>query len=704
MRHALRSLVLAIGPLVAAGSEPRAAATLLFANESPQPQRQLVLRRVASEIVLLDRFAGAVVASAPAVGTDRVVIRGADGAVDDTLVIDLGEPLSLPAGIDYDGGAGGWDTLVLRGGSGRHERLTKLSPSSGVLDLDDLEIRFTNLEPITDTVPAATFSILGTAGKDTVAIGDGPLVGGLPTTTISSPTFESVTFRGKTTVVFDGLGGGDTVVFDNPSPADGLFTLIVNNVGTVSQDSAVNYVRLAVGASGDVDLPLTNDLNGLEVMTQNGRITYSDVDDITVGGVADVVGGVHFQGLGVASAGDITVTAGGGGVWLEDSTAISPAVLRTAAGDVSVNAAGGTSDLIGRGGNRAIGAPGGSVTVFAQRNLILSPDFEAPAANSITASGPVSLTAGNLMLIGGNSDVLSATSIDVFAALVQVVTFARVRATGATGADVLLSALDLYVDSPRATAVSSESGDVRLAVDRLDVQTGSPARISAPAGVVEIGTFLPNRPIDLGSPTDAAAALEISAEDVDRIDAAALVVFTDQGPISVTNPITSDAPLTLRSGGGISGGPSAALLAPTLTFVDSSPADEGRSWVLDPNFVIVSPGGAIPYAGASAVSASGGGGADTFDVKPAPGTSFTVDGNQPTPPGTPGDVLRVNLFQTTGTSKTVTSTPNGLGGQYTFSNRQPVTFSDIERDATGEIFADGFESGDTSAWSLGWPP
>ncbi|HEX4624501.1 MAG TPA: hypothetical protein VH231_08590 [Solirubrobacteraceae bacterium] len=55
--------------------------------------------------------------------------------------------------VSFDGGAGGFDTLAVRGGHARTERNEATSPQSGTLALDDLRIAYANVEPVTDTCP-----------------------------------------------------------------------------------------------------------------------------------------------------------------------------------------------------------------------------------------------------------------------------------------------------------------------------------------------------------------------------------------------------------------------------------------------------------------------------------------------------------------------------------------------------------------------
>jgi uncharacterized repeat protein (TIGR01451 family) len=162
------------------------------------------------------------------------------------------------------------------------------------------------LESVTDTAPAATLVINGTAGMDTVTVSDGP--GG--TTTVSSPTFESVTFANKTDVLFDGLGGGDTVNFNNPAPATGLTSFRVQNVATVTQTGVLNYPLLGVSASGNVTLGQSNDVNNVE-LSAGGSILFIDNDGYTIGGVHPSLSGMTASGaitLVSFSTDGITVT------------------------------------------------------------------------------------------------------------------------------------------------------------------------------------------------------------------------------------------------------------------------------------------------------------------------------------------------------------------------------------------------------------
>jgi uncharacterized repeat protein (TIGR01451 family) len=243
---------------------------------------------------------------------EHVVIRGADHR-DDTLVIEL--PVAARQ-IDYDGGAGGFDVLEIRGGSVIRQRVTQLNPHDGIIEIDGLTIRYFNLEPITDTAPAATFTVTGTPGNDTISVTNGP--GG--TTTISSPTFESVTFANKTTVILDGGGGTDTVAFNNPMPAIGLTTFIVQNVDDVRQSGPINYPNFGLSVTGDVTLTVANDVNNVEISSTGGAVSFTDTDDVTIGGVTASIAGV------TTLAGDVRlISIGPGGITIAEPVTASGA-------------------------------------------------------------------------------------------------------------------------------------------------------------------------------------------------------------------------------------------------------------------------------------------------------------------------------------------------------------------------------------------
>jgi len=70
----------------------------------------------------------------------------------------------------------------------------------------------------------------------------------------------------------------------------------------------------------------------------------------------------------------------------------------------------------------------------------------------------------------------------------------------------------------------------------------------------------------------------------------------------------------------------------------------------------------------------GGSGSDTFNVTPSSYTTFTIHGNLPAPPVSPGDTLVVPA----GGVLTDTNGPSGYSGTWTFGGDEPINFDGIE--------------------------
>ncbi len=408
---------------------PILAAVLTFTSESGG---EITLRGDGDRLVVMR--GESVVASAAAAVTTRVVIRGVADR-DDTLTVDLSQPLHLADGIEYDGGARGFDTLVLRGGSFREQRTTQLTPHDGVIDLDGLVIRYSNLEPITDTAPAASLTINGTAGNDSVFIGEGPI--GTSTTKVSSPTFESVTFANKTNVTYDGLGGGDSVSISNPLPATGLQTFLITNAGTVSAGALIRYPSLGVSATGNISLNFpTNEITNFEAASQTGDVALGNSTNLTIGNVTPALAGLSGRGVS-AYAPNLTVDAGAvvsstpsGGIGGTGLHATTGALLV----DGSVVANGGDAALSSNGAagitiNSSVTATTGDIYLQTSR-LLINPTatLSAPAG---TVYIQIRSFAPNIDL--GSTTDASGTGLELSDAELDRITAATVSLETATG-------------------------------------------------------------------------------------------------------------------------------------------------------------------------------------------------------------------------------------------------------------------------------
>src|SRR4029453_755586 len=111
-------------------------------------------------------------------GVTQLVVSG--GAGNDTLtVINPDGSLFAPAsGISYDAGGQSGDALEVVGGSASNANYTAGgAPDAGTLRHSSgtvtQTIDFAGIAPITDLVPAASFTINGTTGTDLISITNG---------------------------------------------------------------------------------------------------------------------------------------------------------------------------------------------------------------------------------------------------------------------------------------------------------------------------------------------------------------------------------------------------------------------------------------------------------------------------------------------------------------------------------------------------
>ncbi len=510
----------------------------------------------------------------------------------------------------------------------------------------------------TDTTPAANFTINGTPGFDDVTIGNGP--GG--TTTVSSPSFESVTFANKTNVLFDGLGGGDRVKFSNANPASGLVSLIVKNVTHIEQTAPVRYPLLGLDAAGEVELSLpTNDVDRLEI-TAGHQITFADADDLGIGGVSTALAGMRTpDGL-------VYVTTVTGDITLSDTDAAEV----ISGGEVTLKAG---RDLTIDVDRYAI-ASLGDASIFAGRDVVLGKNGYA---NDVRAGGNAGLGAGRTLRIAGLTTVLgSVTDLDITALdlgagdSVEQRDSAMFIAAGINAQVVLVtSVLSLTGNMP---GLQSPAGFMYLYVTE-GVVIGKDSGISAPAGRVKFVT----QGVRLGTIADLSGPpVKLSDEELDRITAREIVISNEHGSLDVTAPITIDKKLTLEMAEALTSSASGRLEAPELSV--SALVGDPIHWTITSDFVQWDHGVPILYSGVTTLSVLGGGNRDTFEVTPSTSTEIFVYGYGPNPPATPGDTLTFDLDGVADPVLHAALHSNGSGyqGTLTSSNRRSVQFFDIE--------------------------
>ncbi len=140
---------------------------------------------------------------APAANIQSLVING--GLGNDTLTVDsTSGPVLVPIIFDSEDGN---DTLQLSGGTAISDTYT-VGPQagSGVSSITfaggTQTVHFQNLEPVVDTVPAASLTVIGTTADNAINYTQGSVAAnGL----VSVDNFESIEFSNKTALIIDAV-------------------------------------------------------------------------------------------------------------------------------------------------------------------------------------------------------------------------------------------------------------------------------------------------------------------------------------------------------------------------------------------------------------------------------------------------------------------------------------------------------------------
>ncbi len=265
------------------------------------------------------------------------------GAADNEDVFTLADGGGLSGAVD--GGAGGFDSLVLAGGPYNTVDYQATDAHSGTIVVDGAIIAYAGLEPLTQTGTAANVVLSGSALLDVLTLGSDPTNDG--NLLFAGPTIEIVSFPHPTESLTIRLGAGDDILtildFDgglgallNVQGEDGYDSLLV--FGTISTraaagggagdvDVVVENIALRPGAeiladaSGSIDgnVSLVAAATGLPTGLLPGAVAVLDVDDATIRGgnvtlSASAAIAVDAASPGIAAVGAISaaiVTIGG---------------------------------------------------------------------------------------------------------------------------------------------------------------------------------------------------------------------------------------------------------------------------------------------------------------------------------------------------------------------------------------------------------
>ena len=241
-------------------------------------------------------------------------VENLSGAADneDTFVFETGGSLS---GL-VDGGASGFDTLVVNFPNVADLVYDATGPDSGTVTADGNTIAFVGLEPVTISGPAASLTVTASANDDNLILEAGSAANTLQlrnagTATIETPTFAmpatSLTIElnsGDDTLTIGDVGSFDldklTVKGDAPGVTAGTDTIRIDRAASMT----LSDTQLTVGADAI-------DLAGIEAAELTCAVGSQELD------ASSFTGDVTLIGLGdddtlSGGSGDDTLTGGGG--------------------------------------------------------------------------------------------------------------------------------------------------------------------------------------------------------------------------------------------------------------------------------------------------------------------------------------------------------------------------------------------------------
>ncbi|MEL6550928.1 MAG: hypothetical protein AAFQ54_11865, partial [Pseudomonadota bacterium] len=378
---------------------------------------------------------------------------------DDTFVVAATGALD---GV-MDGGDGGFDSMILSGGTFETVTYVATGSTSGTIDRDGSLLTYDGLEPITDMMVIDDRVIDASAISDTTTLVDNNDGTMTFASTDLIPTFEQITFAKATNSLTVNLGDDLGVL---PFETD---------IPLVAGDS------LSVGALDMAGAVLTIDgQDGLDTVTFTGDITNADAINVTAEQIV-VDGGVTITGTSVnftaEATADALALASDAGVYvalpLADVTVLG--TVAASAGDVVISASA-TSNLDAA--TVSLGPVGGAIITAIPSATISVGDASDPlVGGTITATGNVDLdTAISLTVMAADEADAGDTDASVDAAVVVTVALSTseigVSGTSAIGADgdVTLNAATVLDITSTADGTAGTAG-ATVAVTEVQADT-----------------------------------------------------------------------------------------------------------------------------------------------------------------------------------------------------------------------------------------
>jgi len=226
---------------------------------------------------------------------ELLTINGLNG--DDTLTIDNSNGLlDIPNGIDFDGGTG-FDSLILTGSTAVDSSTYTVGNTNDagtvahVLNGATQTINFTGLEPVLDTVAAATLTVNATNADNAINYTQGSVAAnGL----VSVDGFETIEFSNKTNLVINAGAGSDTINLNNPATPTALAGITVDGGDPTASDTVI--VNGTAGEDAIIYTPLTDD---------SGTVSGAQPVPVAITGAESLI--INGQGSTGLSGDDLTI-------------------------------------------------------------------------------------------------------------------------------------------------------------------------------------------------------------------------------------------------------------------------------------------------------------------------------------------------------------------------------------------------------------
>ncbi len=487
---------------------------------------------------------------------------------------------------------------------------------------------------------------------------------------------------GLSTLSVDGILGGTlqignatagAMVVSGTINSPSLQAMKLVNNGAITETGSITTAALAIHSAGPVTLGGGNSIHVLAASV-TGALTFNNVGALTVG-TADGEAGVSTGGnLVLTTTGLLTIGSGAGetihttglvdisspGMSEGTGSSVTATSLElrgtgsfvltgaNAVGTLAANVAGAIQ--FANTGNLVVGTAGVTSGIQSTTSVTLA------ATGAISSPGlPAGVTAHTLAVTSatnlGTAGVPFTTAVPTFAATVS-------------GGVSITNTGNLVVGT-----VGSLNGITAAS----DVSIGASGTLSVAQQITTGGNVVVS-----GSGT-----IGVSA----AINALSATVLGSTGNDTITISTTGSVAMSVDGRGGtdtytINFGQlqSAVNVAPssgTNTLIANGTA-AGNTFGIGSGIIVWNGAEFVFFSNVPQVSLVGGAGNDVFNVTPTAATAITVDGGLPTPPATPGDFLNLQFAGTANVVSTDAVNANGHTGSFAFSNRQTVSYSDLE--------------------------